>query len=54
MDFIFRDNLGKTKQQLVSQALEEWTCRNRTADLFDLSATAQTALTVRGVKKLDK
>ena len=51
MDFIFRDNLGKTKQQLVSQALEEWTCRNRTADLFDLSATAQT---VRGVKKLDK
>jgi hypothetical protein len=37
--------LGITKQQLLSDALEEWSCRNRTADLIrDPSATAQQAL----------
>jgi hypothetical protein len=36
--------LGITKRQLVWQALEEWVCRNRTAELSNLSATAQTAL----------
>jgi hypothetical protein len=36
--------LGIAKRQLVSQALEEWACRNHTAELRDPSATAQRAL----------
>jgi hypothetical protein len=36
--------LGITKQQLVSDALEEWACRNRSAELCNPSAAAQTAL----------
>jgi hypothetical protein len=37
--------LGITKQQLVSDAVEEWVWRNRTTDVFrNPSATAQSAL----------
>ena len=37
--------LGISKQQLVSDAVEEWVCLNRTSELLrDPSATAQMAL----------
>jgi hypothetical protein len=37
--------LGIAKQQLVSDAVEEWVCRNRTTELMrDPSATARKAL----------
>jgi hypothetical protein len=37
--------LGIAKQQLVSDALEEWVCRNRTTELMrNPSATARKAL----------